>query len=206
MGGATAAAGAPRGGAFGGAYGGAFGGAYGGAFAGASGFGGSGGAQSCTGIICAPIPSSCRKLIQDPAACCPTCVDTGCGLCAPLTCPVGTHQETVKGDCCPSCVANPPDQCTRGQKDYANTRQQMFEKYSSSGCRNSPDCTLVLESNACAYVCNVPLPKALSSSFTSGLQQLGATNCATCSAPTKTTCESLIPACLNGKCVGASPR
>jgi hypothetical protein len=199
------AAGAAKGGAAGTppAFGGAAGAVAGGA-GGTPGAGGSQKPQSCTGVVCGPIPSSCRKLIQEPGACCPTCTDTGCNPCPALTCPTGTHQETLAGDCCPSCVANPPDPCLQGKQNYAAFRQQLFDKYASSGCKNSSDCILVFEGNACAQVCSVPLPTTLASSFSSNLFSIAATDCATCPPPATTICAAMTAACLNGKCVATS--
>jgi hypothetical protein len=209
---AGGAAGAAKGGAGGGtrASGGAAGAATGGvgggthASGGAIASGGSGGAVSCTGVVCAPIPSTCKKLIQAPGACCPTCTDTGCNSCVPLTCPAGMIPEILAGDCCPSCVPDPASLCTSGLKSYASLRQQVFDKYGSLGCKNSSDCTLVLESNSCAYVCNVPLPIAMASAFAPNLSSSANTYCANCSPPAPVVCDSMAPACLNGKCVGVS--
>ena len=214
--GASSSGGYPAGGAAGAAKGGAagatlaFGGAAGairggaGGRVGTGGAGGAGGTQSCSGVVCSPIPSSCKKLVQEPGACCPTCTDTGCGPCPALTCPTGTHQELLAGDCCPSCVTNPTDPCLQGKQDYATVRQQMFDKYTSSGCKNSSDCTLVLESNACAQVCNVALPTIMASSFPSNLRSVAATDCATCPVQAPITCDAMTPACVNGKCVAVS--
>jgi len=58
-------------------------------------------------------------------------------------------------------VSDPPDPCIKGQQDYSALRTQMLDKYGSVGCMNSSDCTLVLESNACAAVCNVPIPSSM---------------------------------------------
>ena len=206
------AAGAAKGGAGGGtrASGGAAGAATGGvgggthASGGAISSGGSGGAVSCTGVVCATIPSTCKKLVQAPGACCPTCTDTGCDSCVALTCPSGMIPEILAGDCCPSCVTDPASLCTSGLKSYASLRQQVFDKYASLGCKNSSDCTLVLESNSCAYVCNVPLPIEMASAFAPNLSSSASTYCANCSPPAAVVCDSMAPACLNGKCVAVS--
>jgi hypothetical protein len=110
------------------------------------------------------------------------------------------------GDCCPTCVADPPDRCVQGQKSYAELRGQLLEKYGSSGCKNSSDCALVLEDSACGYVCNTALPAILVDSFVANLQSAGEGDCATCPAPSRNECVPLFPACVNGKCVGVPPR
>lgn len=163
--------------------------------------GGSGVVVSCTGVVCAPIPSTCKKLIQEPGACCPTCTDTGCSSCPALTCPDGMVQQIAAGDCCPTCVVGPASLCASGQKSYGSLRQQLFDKYGSAGCKNSTDCTLVLESNACAFVCNVPLPTTMASQFGPNLNSSAAAYCATCSPPAAVSCEFMFSACVNGKCV-----
>jgi hypothetical protein len=205
---AGAATGGASGGtrASGGAAGAATGGAGGGTHAsgGAIASGGAGGAVSCAGVVCAPIPSTCKKLVQEPGACCPTCTDTGCNSCPPLTCQPGMVPEILAGDCCPTCVADAASLCASGRKNYTNVRQQMIDKYGSAGCKNSSDCTLVLESNACAYVCNVPLPISTASNFAPNLSGTAVSYCANCSPPAPVVCDSMAPACLNGKCVAVS--
>ena len=167
--------------------------------------GGAGGTVSCTTVVCPSIPSSCKKIVQSPSACCPVCTDTGCDPCPDLACASGTHAETAVGACCPTCVADPPDACTQGQQSYASMRTSMLTKYSSSGCKNSTDCVLVTEHNLCVWNCNVPLPSVMSSSFVSNLSSNAQSYCATCSTPAAPSCEQLIPACVNGNCVAANP-
>jgi hypothetical protein len=166
--------------------------------------GGSSAKLDCAKTTCPAIPKSCKKLVQDPNACCPTCLDTGCGACHALICEAGTHAEVVVGDCCPTCVNDPPDPCLVDQKNYADSRASMLEKYGSIGCSNSSDCTLVLEDTACAYVCNVALPTQTARTFTSNSSTPW---CSTCAAPPRVTCPNQVPACLNGKCVAVdTPR
>jgi hypothetical protein len=192
--------------ASGGAAGATTGGAGGGTHSsgGAIASGGSGGSLSCKGVVCAPIPSTCKKLVQEPGACCPTCTDTGCNSCPTLTCQPGMVAEILAGDCCPTCVPDSASLCAAGLKSYTVLRQQMLDKYGSVGCKNSSDCTLVVESNACAYVCNVALPIATASDFTPNLSGSAATYCANCSPPAPVVCDPMAPACVNGKCVAVS--
>jgi len=197
-------AGRASGGASGTASGGTTGGASGGT-GGASSTGGSTSPAACTGVICPSLPASCRMVIQDPTACCPICTDTGCDPCAAITCGVGTHQETLAGACCPTCVPDPPDPCTQGRQSYATARASMLEKYSSTKCQNSSDCTLLLESNACVVACNVALPSQIANSYQSNLASMAASGCATCPTPPPAQCEQMVPACMNGKCVAANP-
>ena len=173
--------------------------------AGGSATGGAGGGLSCTTVVCPSIPSSCKKIVQDPNACCPTCTDTGCEPCPDLTCASGTHPETAVGACCPTCVADPPDACTQGQQSYASMRTTLLTKYSSAGCKNSSDCVLVSENNLCVWNCNIPLPSSVSSSFVSNSSSSAQSDCATCPRPTAPSCEQMIPACVNGKCVAVTP-
>src|SRR5689334_21860652 len=39
--------------------------------------GGSGAMPSCTNVVCAPIPTTCKKIVQPPDECCPLCPETG---------------------------------------------------------------------------------------------------------------------------------
>ena len=167
--------------------------------------GGSTGARSCDGIACGSLPASCKKVIQEVGACCPTCTDTGCGPCVDVACAAGTHKETLPADCCASCVPDPPDPCLKGQQDYSALRTQMLDKYGSVGCKNSSDCMLVLEFNACAAVCNVPVPSSMVDTLQSNLRSSAATYCGGCPAPTSVLCEHMVPACMNGRCVAANP-
>jgi hypothetical protein len=163
-------------------------------------------AISCVSVTCSAIPNTCTQIVQPVGACCPTCLNTGCPTtCDPIQCPTGKHLETVAGDCCPSCVADPPDPCTTGQQSYASSRQSMIDKYSSSGCNNSTDCVIVSENNACAFSCGVALPSKMSSSFQSNLDSQAATSCSTCKPPLVTPCIAQVAACVNGKCVAVSP-
>jgi len=173
--------------------------------AGAAATGGAGGALSCSTVVCPSIPSSCKKIVQDPSACCPACTDTGCDPCPDLTCTSGTHLETAVGACCPTCVADPPNACTQGQESYASMRASMLTKYSSLGCKNSSDCVLVAENNLCVWNCNIPLPSTMSSSFVSNLSSAAQSGCATCPTPAAPSCEQMVPACVNGKCIAANP-
>ncbi len=156
--------------------------------------------SACGNVTCPAIPTSCKRIVQEPDACCPTCLDTGCDVCPAVDCAEGTHSETVPGDCCPSCVADPPDACATGQTTYADVRAALLEKYGSSGCSNSSDCTLVSEYNACNVACAVALPVPTAVNFTSNLDALGK-DCATCPAPAEIDCEAQVAACVNGRCV-----
>ncbi len=174
---------------------------------GAGGSGGlatTGGAPPCSTVVCPSIPSSCKKIIQDPGACCPTCTDTGCDACAPVTCATGKHAETAAGACCPTCVDDPPDACTVGQQNYASIRASMIDKYSSSGCKNSADCVLVPENNLCAWNCDIALPSLMSNSLVSNLTQSAQSGCATCPTPTAPLCEPMLAACVNSQCVAVN--
>jgi hypothetical protein len=216
VGGAIAGGGAAGGGVGGSVAGsGAAGGAIGassvggaalaGGTTGASATGGASGTLSCATVVCPSIPTSCKRIIQAPGACCPTCTDTGCDPCPSLACDAGTHSETAAGACCPACVDDPPDACTTGQQSYASLRKSMIDKYSSSGCKNSSDCVLVPENNLCVWNCDIPLPSSMSSSFLSNLTQNAQTFCATCPTPPTALCEQMIAACVNGKCVAVNP-
>jgi hypothetical protein len=171
---------------------------------GAAGTDGSAGVPSCAEVTCPSIPSSCKKIVQDPNACCPVCTDTGCDPCAPMNCGAETHPETPAGACCPICVADPPNACTQGQQTYAALRTQLLDKYGSTKCQNSSDCVLLLESNACGVFCNVALPSTMTNSYQSNLAS-AATGCATCPTPAPALCELMVPACVNQKCVAANP-
>ena len=81
----------------------------------------------------------------------------------------------------------------------------MLDKYSSAKCQNSMDCTLVMESNACAVVCNVPLPTVMASSYQDNLASAAKSNCASCPPQATVLCERMVAACLNGKCVAVNP-
>jgi hypothetical protein len=167
--------------------------------------GGSSGTLACDGVICQSLPASCKMIVQAPDACCPVCTDTGCDPCPEIACGAGMHKETAVGACCPTCLADPPDPCTQGQQSYAALRAQLLDKYSSSTCKNSTDCNLVFESNACTAICNVPLPTGLVNSYQTNLESTAKNACATCPTPAPAQCELLLPACMNGKCVAANP-
>jgi hypothetical protein len=160
-----------------------------------------GGALPCSKVTCPSIPTSCKRIVQAADACCPTCLDTGCDVCAALDCAEGTHSETVPGDCCPSCVADPPDACATGQQVYADVRAMLLDKYGSSGCSNSTDCTLVSENNACSVACSVVLPLSTAHNFVANLESLAA-GCATCPPAGEVDCKAQAAACVNGRCVG----
>jgi len=167
--------------------------------------GGSSGGPSCVGVACPSLPASCKKIVQDPGACCPTCTDTGCDPCADITCATGTHKETPAGACCPICVADPPDPCTQGQQNYASFRASLLDKVGTVKCQNSTDCVLLQENNACGIVCNVAVPSSTADSFQSNLSSQATQACATCPKPVAVQCERMVPACMNGKCVPANP-
>jgi hypothetical protein len=161
--------------------------------------------RSCAGVTCPALPNSCKKIVQDPTACCPVCTDTGCPTCSPPNCLTGMHLETLPGDCCPSCVADPLDDCKKGQQEYDRLRMQLQDKYASTKCQNSTECTLVSETNACTAVCFVPLPTATASNYLDNLASSAKSNCASCPPPPMLLCPNMVPACLNGKCVAVNP-
>jgi hypothetical protein len=166
--------------------------------------GGSGAAPDCSGVLCGPIPTTCKEIVQEPGKCCPICTDTGCEKCPDLDCEDGTHAETVPGDCCPSCLMNPPDACETGQQAYQQMRETLLDKYGSVGCMNSTECTLVQEDNACVVSCPVVLPTATASSYIDNLNS-SAAGCATCDVPLPSPCPASGPAaCVNGKCAMAA--
>ncbi|HEY0462647.1 MAG TPA: hypothetical protein VGC79_00490 [Polyangiaceae bacterium] len=164
--------------------------------------GGAAEVMPCDKVICDPIPTTCKHLVQSPGECCPTCTDTGCDACEDLDYAEGTHSATKAGDCCPTCVPDPPDACLEGQKYYAKNRAELLDKYGSSGCKNSADCTLVQEDTACAHACNIPLPTLTAHNLAPNLGVFAA-GCSSCEAPPRVECDEQIAACVNGKCVTA---
>jgi hypothetical protein len=90
----------------------------------------------------------------------------------------------------------------QGQHGYTVLRVQLLDKYQPTKCKNSSDCTLVLESNACVSICNVPIPTGLSSSYQSNLAD-AASACATCPTLPPIVCAVMLPACVNEKCASA---
>ena len=154
---------------------------------------------------CLALPASCKDIVQDPNACCPTCTDTGCDPCADITCASGTHLETPVGACCPQCVVDPLDACTQGRQDYAAMRTTLLDKYATLGCNNSSDCVIVPEDNRCVASCGNLLPSTMGASLEANLTAEANNNCATCSTPVPPSCVVVVPACVNRKCVAANP-
>jgi hypothetical protein len=166
--------------------------------------GGSGAEPNCGGVLCSPIPTTCKEIVQEVGACCPICTDTGCEKCPDLDCEEGTHAETVPGDCCPSCLTDPPDACEMGMQAYDQLREALLEKYGSLGCVNSTECTVVHEDNACAASCGIVLPSVTASSYVDNLSS-AAVGCSTCEPPFPIPCPAGGPAaCVNGKCMMAA--
>jgi len=155
----------------------------------------------CKGVICEALPNTCKKIVQKPDDCCPTCPDTGCDKCPDLECGDGTHPETAAGDCCPSCVEDPPDACAQGLATYAQIRDQLIDKYGSSGCNNSSECGLVQTDNACEFACAVALPSSTLQSYASNMENaaLGCSSCPPAEVPPML-CDPVIAACVNGHC------
>ncbi|HKO51912.1 MAG TPA: hypothetical protein VJV79_29590 [Polyangiaceae bacterium] len=201
----SAAGGASDGGAS--ASGGAIsdGGASANAGKGAATSGGAGQASRCEGVLCAAIPATCTKIVQGPNDCCPTCPDTGCDLCQEPNCEPGTHAEVIAGDCCATCIADPPDACAKGQEQYETMRSQLYEKYSSSGCKNSAECELAIEDNACSRSCPLVLPAQSVDNYLSNLNN-AASGCATCAEQPQPKCISVVAACVNGKCLAVDAK
>jgi hypothetical protein len=167
--------------------------------------GGATGLISCANVTCPAIPATCKLIIQDLNSCCPSCPDTGCTPCTNIVCPSGTHLETPVGACCPECVTDKLDACAQGQQDYAAIRTTLLNKYGSSGCRNSSDCVIVPENNLCVWSCGNPVPSTTANNLKMNLDSNAQSSCATCSTPVSVPCGTMVPACVNGKCVTASP-
>jgi hypothetical protein len=162
---------------------------------------GSAGASSCAGVSCPILSEWCSSIVQRPGACCPVCLATTCPTCPDITsCPSEQHIETPEGACCPQCVA---DACPLGQKTYAELLSEVSKKY-SIGCATSPDCTIAPEKNACAESCGIPVPNNMLTYLEQTLEST-AKGCVTCAPPTPTSCPAVVPACVNGRCVAASP-
>ncbi len=167
--------------------------------------GGTDGVLSCAGVNCPALPASCKDIVQDPHACCPTCTNTGCDPCADITCASGTHLETPVGACCPQCVVDPVDPCTQGQRNYAALRATLLDKYATVGCNNSSDCVIAPENNLCVANCGNPLPSTMAANLEANLTTEANSDCATCATPIPPPCVSVVPACVNRKCVAANP-
>lgn len=164
---------------------------------------GTGGAPNCKGVVCAPIPKTCKMIAQEPGACCPTCPDTGCDPCPDLACAVGTHPDMAAGDCCPTCQPDPVDACLQGRADYTSLRATLLDKYGSSACLNSADCAVASEYNACNASCGVVLPASNVQNFENNTMN-AAKQCASCPPPPAIDCTLVVPACVNGRCTDAS--
>ncbi len=102
-------------------------------------------------------------------------------------------------------MPDPLDSCKKGQKGYEDLRKQILDKYSTDKCQNSQDCSLVLESNACTTVCNVPVPKSYANSYSDNLTSFAKSNCAACPTQPTVMCERMVASCLNNKCVAVNP-
>jgi len=161
---------------------------------------GSAAVSQCANVNCESIPASCKRIVQGPGDCCPTCPDTGCGPCPTVDCVEGTHSQTAPGDCCATCVADPPDACVEGLERYADLRAQLLDKYASSPCKNSTECTLLKEDNACGYACNIALPTLTAHNLLPNLDN-DAQSCATCEPPVQVDCAQAVAGCVNGKCI-----
>jgi hypothetical protein len=163
--------------------------------------GGTGGpTPNCEGIDCAPLPTTCKQVVQPPNACCPICKETGCDPCTLADCDPGYHAEQLPGDCCETCVADPVDACESGQAAYAQLRGALLEKYSSLGCRNSTECGLVTDEPACITACPVALPTSTIESWESNTAA-AADACSTCLAlPGPVLCKPVVASCINGLC------
>jgi len=159
----------------------------------------------CSGVTCPALPTTCTQIAQPSNECCAICLNNPCPPCGAIACSAGSHSETMPGECCPQCVINPPSQCDEGRSEYSTLRSQMIEKYSSIGCSNSSECTIVPENNACAWTCGAPLSMRMADTLKSNLDSTAAQFCPTCAAPPAVTCERTVPACVNGKCVTANP-
>jgi len=165
----------------------------------------SGGSGACERVVCESIPKTCTKIVQSAKDCCPTCLDSGCAECPELSCEAGTHPETSPGDCCASCVDDPPDACAQGREAYDQMRRQLLDKYGSGSCKNSAECGLASEDNACARNCDVALPTNTINNYLSNLDNQ-AKSCKTCAPPAQIECDAQAAACVNGKCVGVAAK
>ncbi|HEY5958876.1 MAG TPA: hypothetical protein VIV60_20085, partial [Polyangiaceae bacterium] len=173
---------------------------------GGSGLSSSSPTMNCGHVTRPAIPSICTKFVQPDGECCPKCAYNPCEACEVLTCAVGRHLQTLAGDCCPSCVVDPPSACEKGLANYARDREMMVDKYSTSGCTHRSDCTIVAESNLCAWTCGIPLPLDGVRFLNDNLLSRADATCSSCSQPPPILCEQAVPACVNGKCVAASPQ
>jgi len=107
----------------------------------------------------------------------------------------------MPGDCCPSCVPEPPDACEKGRAAYVDLRAQLVDKYGSITCNSSAECALVQEDNLYQFACPIALPSSTTESFKSNIQQ-AEVSCSSCRLTDRAPilCETVIAACVNGRC------
>lgn len=154
-----------------------------------------GGGCACPAIACGPG----ARPVPNPDGCCFHCESSCQNIpCAGVACEPGSRLEQLPGQCCPSCVV---DECSRERMSYRNFRAQLFEKYSSLGCRSAKDCGVYYEKNQCEVGCGVAMPRAAVSDLERSLQSFAQSTCSPQCPIDLQACEAVEPpSCVRGRC------
>lgn len=124
----------------------------------------------------------------------------GC-TCPPIACAPGYIAVPDPTGCCFHCQQD-VEGCEQAHVEYKRLRQDLLEKYRSSGCMTDADCAVYYEKNACeANGCPVILPGNTIMSFASNLENFAQTSCTGCFTEPLHPCEPVPPGlCRMGRC------
>jgi hypothetical protein len=166
------------------------------------------GGTSTGGSLCLCLPDDCapgyyREL--DPTGCCGAgpcvldCRDLGCPD-IDVDCRQGTHQGTLPGDCCPTCVPDKPSSCEEAKELYEKFRGDTFDKYGYLDCA-ARGCAIAVETNRCAVTCGTLVSAIGREAIEAELELYAEATCSICPLPTEPACLPKPPASCNvGEC------
>jgi hypothetical protein len=125
----------------------------------------------------------------------------GACACDPVVCAPGYMTVPDPGGCCFHCELD-VKRCDQAHADYRRLRQDMLEKYRSSGCTSDSDCTVYYEKNACdVNGCPLIVPLNTIMSFASNLDSYAQMSCTGCPTEPLHPCAPLPPMlCRMGRC------
>jgi len=122
---------------------------------------------------------------------CPPCLAIGCGI--------GSHAETLAGNCCPTCVDDADAQCKKGQQAYLVQRDSFLQKY-RAGCASSAECVIVAPLNRCERCSYASVWYGAADSLESNLSNSADMYCSSCKLGPIPCPPPPAPECIKGVC------
>ena len=122
----------------------------------------------------------------------------GACLCIDLDCAPPFRSVSDSG-CCSHCELDLMACATIG-RDYEIYRDQVLQKYQTSGCLSDSDCTLLFDGSCRTVSCGVPLLSSQLDAVTQMLESYAQANCSDACPPPPPCGFMRVPRCVMNRC------